>query len=179
MVKTTCQIPKRRLQALTQLSQKLAQKRIVLDKYGKAISSSKSNHAAYLIEDKGGPKLTAISYGENHSRGRRHVSIHAEHDTLRNIRKNHISEKKSYAMLVIKISNSGSLFGNSNSCLRCQSTILRSPLNISRVYYSTPTGIEMGKPGTMTPHLCEFDRHQLELSEECHCEDDEEGELGD
>jgi len=177
-------IPQRRYRALSTLADRLAKKRVQYNTIvGKMPILSKSNHAAYLLDDRGGHKVMPLVYGENHSRGRPHVAIHAESDTLR--RAGRISRVKSYSLLVIKVSNRGIAFGMSNCCLRCQCMLVNSPIKISRVYFSTPTGIQVGKPGEMAPHVCELDRkiegraHHLahELGLECNEEEDEEAHL--
>lgn len=152
-------IPRRRLERLNHLAGSLAKRRIPVNSEGKSIIGfkSKANHAAYLLNDRGGAKMWPIVYGENHHRGRTYNAIHAEHDVIRRANGKY-SNQKSYSLLVIKISNGGGLFGHSNCCLRCQWMLVKSPVRISRVYYSTPDGISVGKPGSMTPHLCEMDR---------------------
>ena len=154
-------IPRRKIEALRKLADQLARKRVVLRQNGRAHINCKANHAAYLLEERGGGRLKPISYGENHMRPHRVMSMHAEKDALQNARK-HISPKgkKSYSLLVVKVSNARKNFGLSNCCVRCQRDLLNSNIRISRVYFSTPDGVgfEKGKPGQMRIHICEMDR---------------------
>lgn len=173
-------IPRRRLNTLNDLAAKLVKRRIPSNPDGTVAlrhAKAKANHAAYLLDDRGGSKMIPIAYGENHSRSHGMSAIHAERDVMRRVSRN-ATRNKSYSLLVIKVSNRVGLFGDSNCCLRCQWMLVQSPVRISRVYYSTPNGIEMGKPGFMTPHLCEWDRKIEGCAENycaqlgIHCEDD-------
>ena len=156
-------IPRKKIEALRKLADQLARRRVVLRQNGRAHTNCKANHAAYLLEERGGGRLKPISYGENHMRHHRVMSMHAEKDALQNATRKHISpkEKKSYSLLVVKVSNARKNFGLSNCCVRCQRDLLNSKIHISRVYFSTPDGVgfEKGIPGQMRMHICEMDRN--------------------
>lgn len=164
-------IPRRKLTVLHKLANRLAEKRVYLHN-GKTVLKERSNHASFILEERGGIKIRPLSYGENTFRKRSHVSIHAEQQALKKLDKSEIRSPgcgKKYSILVVKVSNSRTHFGPSSCCNRCQLHLTLAPMYISRVYYSTPNGIMMQRPNELESYMCGYDRdHQ-------HCE----GETGE
>jgi hypothetical protein len=172
-------IPKRKHAAVQKLAHQLAVRRVHLHN-GKSIIRDRANHASYVLEERGGIKIRPLSYGENSYRGRSSpTSVHAEQHALRNLNANQIRNGKKYSILVIKISNGRNRFGLSSCCNRCQLHLKLAPVNISRVYYSTPEGIVMKKPSELEPHTCSYDRDHKRRTfnlndEQSECNTDEE-----
>lgn len=153
-------IPKRRMHVIDGLVKRLVEKR-VNSRNGKCMLKERANHACFVLEERGGIKVRAITYGENSFRKRHFVSIHAEQNALKKMKKGGMHMNgigRRYSILVIKISNCGTHFGPSSCCNRCQTHISLAPINISRVYFSTPSGIVMQKPCELKSHVCGFDR---------------------
>lgn len=154
-------IPRRRLEALHGLAKDLARRRMFhRGGVGKGNVISKSNHAAFLIDDRGGGKMLPMIYGENNYRGRNYVSHHAEAVIVRQAQNARLPRYKTYSLLVIKTSNSKQKFSDSSCCIRCQVALMQnSHIRVNRVYYSSSSGgIMMSKMHEMKPYMTLYDR---------------------
>ena len=110
-----------------------------------------SNHAAYLVRN-GKNRMNYQSksyYGENHYQLASYATTHAEMHAISKVSRKHTDKvnkrnKQTYNLVVIRVSKSEGILGNSQICKNCIENIIlaskRTGIKIKKIYYSDENG---------------------------------------
>lgn len=115
------------------------------------VDGGPSNHAAYLVRN-GKNRMNYQSksyYGENHYQVANFATTHAEMHAISKVSRKHSDNikkrnKQAYNLVVIRVSKSQGILGNSQVCKNCIENIInsskRTGIKIKKIFYSDENG---------------------------------------